>query len=227
MAEEEAQRGGLELVEARVVADRLEALLVARAVEAQQRARGRRAPASLEATSPPSPRPKRFFVGKKLNVAATPSAPARPPPSSAPKACAASSTTGTPSGSSSSGAGRPKRCTARIAFVRGVTRAATSAGSRFRVGGVDVAEDRRGAPTRRYGLGRRVERERGADHLVARPDPERVEDEDERVGAVRDADGIARRRGRRRPPPRTARTSGPRMNRPESSTRRGGPSTRR
>ena len=35
LAEEEAQHGGLQLVEARVVADRLEVLLVARAVEAQ------------------------------------------------------------------------------------------------------------------------------------------------------------------------------------------------
>ena len=35
LAEEEAQHGGLQLVEPRVVADRLEVLLVARAVEAQ------------------------------------------------------------------------------------------------------------------------------------------------------------------------------------------------
>src|SRR4029453_2239 len=33
-------------------------------------------------------------------------------------------------------------------------------------------------------LGRRVERERRTDHLVAGPDLERVQDEDERIGAV-------------------------------------------
>jgi hypothetical protein len=48
--------------------------------------------------------------------------------------------------------------------VRAVTRSATSAGLRFSV----------------------VERERGADHLVAGADPERVEDEDEGVRPVRD-----------------------------------------
>src|SRR6185437_16863372 len=37
LAEEEAQHGGLQLVEPRVVADRLEVLLVTRAVEAKQR----------------------------------------------------------------------------------------------------------------------------------------------------------------------------------------------
>jgi hypothetical protein len=51
--------------------------------------------------------------------------------------------------------------------------------------GLDLGEDgRRAAPRDR--LGRRVERERRADHLVARADPERVEDEHERVGAVSD-----------------------------------------
>ena len=52
---------------------------------------------------------------------------------------------------------------------------------------VDVGEDRcrAGAHDR---LGRRVERERGADHLVAGADLERVQDEHERVGAVRDPD---------------------------------------
>jgi hypothetical protein len=40
-----------------------------------------------------------------------------------PNACAASSTIGTPSvASSATAAGRPKRCTGMIAFVRGVTR---------------------------------------------------------------------------------------------------------
>ena len=48
---------------------------------------------SSDVTSPPSPRAKRFFVGKKLKVEQTPVC-ATP---SAPNACAASSTIGTPS----------------------------------------------------------------------------------------------------------------------------------
>ena len=56
---------------------------------------------------------------------------------------------------------------------------------------VDVGEHRsRAAPGDR--LGGRVERERRADHLVARPDLHRVEHEHERVGAVRDADRLLR-----------------------------------
>ena len=39
-------------------------------------------------------------------------------------------------------------------------------------------------------LRRRIERERRADHLVAGPDPERLEHEDERIRAVRDSDRI-------------------------------------
>ena len=53
-----------------------------------------------------------------------------------PNACAASSITGRPScASSPSGVGRPKRCTGMIAFVRSVTRAATSSASRLSVAG--------------------------------------------------------------------------------------------
>src|SRR5262249_44575023 len=53
--------------------------------------------------------------------------------------------------------------------------------------GVDVREDGRcAAPYPRRGGG--VEGEGRADHLVARPDAERVEGEHERVGAVRHAD---------------------------------------
>src|SRR4051794_997579 len=59
-----------------------------------------------------------------------------PAMSGEPKACAASSISGSPrSASSVSGAGRPKRWTGMIAFVRSVTRAATSSGSRFIVAG--------------------------------------------------------------------------------------------
>ena len=54
---------------------------------------------------------------------------------------------------------------------------------------IDVGEHRRRtAPGDR--LCGRVEREGRADHLVARPDLERVECEHERVGAVGDADGL-------------------------------------
>src|SRR5207253_636841 len=51
--EEDAQRSGLQLVEARVVADELEVDLVTGAVETEE----------ATATSPPSPSAKRFFVG--------------------------------------------------------------------------------------------------------------------------------------------------------------------
>src|SRR5262249_5439540 len=54
---------------------------------------------------------------------------------------------------------------------------------------VDVREDRRRTSPRDR-LGGRVERERGTDDLVARADLHRVEDEDESVGAVGDADRV-------------------------------------
>src|SRR3954471_16415446 len=55
-----------------------------------------------------------------------------PAMSGEPNACAASSISGSPSSASStSGAGRPNRWTGMIAFVRAVTRRATSSGSRF------------------------------------------------------------------------------------------------
>ena len=54
---------------------------------------------------------------------------------------------------------------------------------------VDLGEDGRRAAARDR-LGRRVEREGRADHLVARADAHRVERDHERVGAVRDADRL-------------------------------------
>ena len=77
-----------------------------------------------------------------------------------------------------------------IAFVRGVILSATRSGSRLSVLRVDVREDGRRADAGDR-LGRRVERERRADHLVARPDLERVQHEHDRVRAVRDADRLA------------------------------------
>ena len=76
--------------------------------------------------APPSPKQPRFLEGKKLNVAARPSAPGRPAAQRVPAACAASSSTGTPSASiSATGARLPNRCTATTAFVAGVSAAAT------------------------------------------------------------------------------------------------------
>ena len=72
---------------------------------------------------------------------------------------------------------------------------------------VDVGEDRRRAAPRDR-LGRRVERERRADHLVAGADAERVEHEHDRVGAVGDADRVRARRGSRPPRARTPSRSG-------------------
>ena len=76
--------------------------------------------------APPSPKQPRFLEGKKLNVAAVPSAPGRPSGVVEPADCAASSSTGTPSASiSATGATLPNRCTAMTAFVCGVSAAFT------------------------------------------------------------------------------------------------------
>ena len=56
---------------------------------------------------------------------------------------------------------------------------------------IDVREDGCGAAPQ-HGLHGRVERERGADDLVAGSDPHRVQHELDRVGAVRDSDGVRR-----------------------------------
>ena len=73
--------------------------------------------------------------------------------------------------------------------------------------GVDLREDgSRAAPDDR--LGRRVERERRADDLVAGADADRVEREDERVGAVRDADRALHAEDTPRPLPGTPSSAG-------------------
>ena len=76
-----------------------------------------------------------------------------------------------------------------IAFVRGVILRGDVLDVEVHRLGVDVGEDRRRADAGDR-LGGRVERERGADHLVARADPERVERDHDRVGAVPDPDRL-------------------------------------
>ena len=77
-----------------------------------------------------------------------------------------------------------------IALVRGVTRAATDAGSSHgSVSAGDVGEHRR-----RAGVGDRIrrgdERQRRDDDLVARPEPGRHRHEVQRRGAVRHRHGV-------------------------------------
>jgi hypothetical protein len=120
LGEEDAQRRGLELVEARVVADELERLLRLRAVEAQH----------------PDPLSQVGVADRDEAAVAEPEEVLRRVEAEGrgDAGAAASSSSGGPSpASSSSGAGRPNRCTGTIAFVRGVIRSATSAGSRLSV----------------------------------------------------------------------------------------------
>ena len=134
---------------------------------------------------PPSPSANRFFVGKKLNVdTMLVQMPA------APKACAASSTIGSPMPLQLGHRRRPAEQVHGHDRLRPLRDPVLDVG-RVEVerDGVDVGEDRRGAALRDR-LGRRVEREGRADHLVARADPERVERQHEGVGAVRAADAL-------------------------------------
>ena len=143
-------------------------------------------PVSVQATSPPSPSAKRFFVGKKLKVEQTPVV-AIP---GAPKAWAASSSSGSPSAASSaSGAGPAEEVHRhdRLRLLRDPLRDVV--GVEIERDGIDVGEDGR-RPDPRDRLRGRVEREGGADHLVAAPDPQRLEREHERVRAVRDPDRV-------------------------------------
>ena len=108
-------------------------------------------------TAPPSPNPPRFFEGKKLKVAASPSAPAIRPSSLAPWAWAASSRTLIPRGAASSissltGAGFPNRWTGSSALVRSVITGSAVAAVMHQVSLVDVAEHR-GRADRHHRLG--------------------------------------------------------------------------
>ena len=128
-----------------------------RAVEAEHADALARARRRFTATRPPSPSANRFFVGIEAERRADPGrrdlgrrrTPAPRPRSSARPSAA----------SSASGAGRPKRCTGMIAFVRGVICAATSAGSRLSVTG-SMSAKTGVAPRAGDRLGGRVERER-------------------------------------------------------------------
>ncbi len=139
---------------------------------------------SVQATSPPSPSAKRFFVGKKLNVEQTPVV-AIP---GAPKACAASSRSGRPERGELGERRGPAEEVHRHDRLRPLGDARRDV-VRVEVerDGIDVGEDGRRADTRDR-LGGRVEGEGRADHLVAAPDAHRLEREDERVRAVGDAD---------------------------------------
>ena len=198
----DAQDRRLQLVEARVVADVLVGHLVVRAVEAQHPRRLRdgvvvrrdRAAVAEAAEVLGGKEAERRGAGRAR--------PGRPAALRVPAACAASSSTGTPSASiSATGARLPNRCTATTAFVAGVSAAATVCAVTQYVSG-STSQNTGRAPVGRDRLGRRVEREGRHDHVVARPDAHRAQGDRQRVGAVGDADGVARAAVGRRTPPR-------------------------
>ena len=207
----EPQQRRLQLVEARVVAHQLEALLVARAVEAQHPhalgdlvVRARHRAAVAEAAEVLGGEEGEAGHGRRAH-------PAWPAAVREPAACAASSTTGTPSASiSRTGATLPNRCTAMTAFVAGVRAARTVSAVTQNVSRVDVAEHGAGARERDR-LRRGVEGERRDDDVVARADAERAEGEHQGVRAVRRPRRRGACRGRRRSSRSKPATSGPRM----------------
>ena len=213
--QEEPQRGRLKLVQPRVRAD----VAGSRACPASRGsgagARAPRAPSSSARDEPAvadaaevlrriEAERRRHSRRRDAVVRRTParrprSAAARAPP--APRAAA----------------GRPKRCTGMIARVRGVIAALDVGSVEIERRRVDVGEDRRCANARDR-LSRRVEREGRADDLVTRPDLERPQHE-------HDAHRCRWRRRSSCGTPRyaaasssNARTFGPRMNSPPSST---------
>ena len=141
--------------------------------------------------APPSPRQGRFLEGKKLNVAASPSAPAFAPPRDAPAAWAASSSTGSPELAQLGHGRHVAEQVHRHDRLRPVAQV-----GRDGLGGdaagvrVHVAEDRPRAGVHDR-LGGRVEGERGADHLVAGRHAQRAQRDRQRVGAVAHADRVA------------------------------------
>src|ERR1700722_1263538 len=169
--------------------------------------------ASEVATRPPSPRAKRFLVGKKLNVEA--SSVAIP---GAPKAWAASSMSGSPKRRSSAiGAGRPKRCTGMIARVAGPIRRSTAAGSRLSVSG-SMSAKTGVAPTR--AIASAVAKKVKAGQMTSSPRPIPSASRTSTIASVPLATPIECSTPRLAAASASkASSSGPRMKRPESSVR--------
>ena len=211
LREEEAQHGGLQLVEARVVADELERLLVLEPWKRSMRTRSASS-ASVNVKRPPSPRPKRFLVGKKLKVRRR-------------RWCHAAGP------ERLRGILDQRRAERRERVERGGPAEQVHGHDRLRprrdpardVLGVEVERDRvdvgedrrRTAPGNR--LGRGVEGERRADDLVAGADAHGVEHDHDRVRAVGDADRF-RDAEVAAASSSKALTFGPRMKTPESTT---------
>jgi hypothetical protein len=185
LREEDAEERGLELVEARVVADEVELLLVARAVEREHaHAIGKICVARRDEAAVT----KAEEVLRRIEAVGRDDAPL----------CNSRRTEGL-------------RCVldhrqaelhqvvhrSRTAEqVHGHDRASPVGDLCGDVLGIDIERHRvdigehRGRAAARNRLGRRIEGEGGADHLVARADPHRVENDHDGIGAVGDADGL-------------------------------------
>ena len=149
---------------------------------------------SSHVTAPASPNAPRFLDGKNENAAIVPSTPARRPSYSAPTACAASSTTARLCFAamrliSSIAAHWPYRCTGMIAFVHERDARLDLLRIDVVVGEIDVDEHRRRAEAVDH-AGGGEERIRGDDDLVARPDAENHQRDQQRVGAGRKSDRV-------------------------------------
>ena len=171
---------------------------------------------------PPSPIPGKFLVGKKLKVAASPKVAISP--GGGPGAEGLGAVLHHPQ-AVRAGQVHDRRHVGRVAEdVDRQDRPRRGADARLDRRGVeavgdrvDVAEDRRGAHPG-DGLGRGVEGVRGGDDLVARPDVQGVERDDEGVGAVGDARAgpaaEALRDGRLQGPPLGAEDEAPAVEHP-------------
>ena len=207
---------------------------------------------------PASPKAPRFFVGKNDRQPTSPMLPARlPSASAAPIACAASSMTasrywramltnasmighlavemhGHQRSDDSARRSIDEPVAAQLATLG--DRRANGGGIEIERRGIDVAEERPRAEPR-DDAGRREERERRRDDLVAGTDVERHQREQQRVGARRQAEAVLRlrvlgdaspRARRRADPARTAARRRPRESPPRSprAAARTGPSDR-
>ena len=205
--EEEPQRRGLELVEARVVAHELERLLVLRAVEAQQAdplgelGVGRRDEAAVTDA-------REVLRREEAERACKPIGSRAPVAERGTERLGGVLDDGNSVGQAVDRHGPAEEVDGNDGLRARSDPSCHVFGVEVQGLGVDIREDRRGThPCDR--LRGREEREGGADHLVAGADLERVEHQDERVGAVRDADRVRRAEVQRRPPARTPRPPGP------------------